>query len=281
MVTSTTPWVLPEREVLAPGTYYDLPNERYHALDAISSSGLNQLKRSPAHYLESVLRPRKQTPALTFGSAFHTLVLEPERFADEYVAEPINPATKLPYDGRTKIGQEAKALLLDEHPGATILSLDDMDALQRMADSIARHPEARDYFTGGIAEASVLWDDPEHSVRCKVRPDYAQGADIRDLKTTTDARIEAFINSVLEYGYHTQAAMYLDGTGGRSFTFVAVEKTAPYAVMVYEMEEHFLDYAHTCYRDLLARYAACRAANDWPGYPVTKAYLMQPPWTMR
>lgn len=277
--TGTIPrLLLPERETLPPGVYDDIENERYHKLDAISASGLNKLRRSPAHYLASILYPKESTPAQVFGSAVHALVLEPDKFAAEYVQEPTDANGKR-YDMRTKAGQEAKAQMLAEHPGASILTLDDWDKAHRMRESVMAHPIACDYFTGGKAEASVLWDDPEHGVRCKVRPDYWQGAHVRDLKTTTDCRYDGFVSSVWEYGYFVQAAMYLDGTKADDFTFVAVEKEEPYAVMVYELEEHFLDLGMTTYRDLLAQYAQCRAANDWPGYPTYKAFLSQPPWT--
>jgi hypothetical protein len=56
---------------------------------------------------------------------------------------------------------------------------------------------------------------------------------IADVKTTEDASIEAFSKTIAQYGYAQQAAYYMDLLGASHFVFIAVEKTAPYAVGVY------------------------------------------------
>jgi hypothetical protein len=77
----------------SPGFYADIPPEEYHRrqLGVVSCSAMTPLDRSPAHYVQWLKDGDQEepTPALTFGSAFHCAALEPERFALEYVAEPV------------------------------------------------------------------------------------------------------------------------------------------------------------------------------------------------
>ena len=56
--------------------------EKYLALNAVNASALKKMARSPLHYWHEYVNPdrppRKVTPALSLGSAFHSLVLENE-----------------------------------------------------------------------------------------------------------------------------------------------------------------------------------------------------------
>ena len=63
----------------------NLPQNEYRTAEGVSRSELHVLARSPMHYKYAQDHPREETPALTFGSALHCYVLEPERFADEYI----------------------------------------------------------------------------------------------------------------------------------------------------------------------------------------------------
>jgi len=62
----------------------EMPAADYHANPALGHSALIKLLRSPVHYVHYRSVPGKDTPAKLFGTAFHTAVLEPERFAHEY-----------------------------------------------------------------------------------------------------------------------------------------------------------------------------------------------------
>ena len=55
-----------------------LPIQVYHSGEAISHSGIVQLLKSPEHYLQYKTGSVEPTPAMEFGSAFHSFILEPE-----------------------------------------------------------------------------------------------------------------------------------------------------------------------------------------------------------
>ena len=70
---------------LTEGWRPDLPIEEYLAIPAMSSSGLQQFRRSPAHYHWSRANPVAETDAMRFGTAVHTAILEPGLFDATYV----------------------------------------------------------------------------------------------------------------------------------------------------------------------------------------------------
>ena len=65
---------------------HDMPAADYHAAKALSKSGLDQFRKSPAHFRawQDGRTKNETSPALEFGSAAHCAVLEPERFVITY-----------------------------------------------------------------------------------------------------------------------------------------------------------------------------------------------------
>ena len=122
-------------------------------------------------------------------------------------------------------------------------------------------------------------------VRCRARFDWLtpEGL-VLDLKTTQNASAAAFAKAVATFRYHVQHAWYLDGyhqaTGDLplGFIFIAVEKTPPYAVALYELDGEAADYGRLLARRDLARYATARDLDVWPGYPDEIQPLSLPRW---
>ena len=131
----------------------------------------------------------------------------------------------------------------------------------------------------------MFWEDEETGLQCKCRPDIWAGKVIVDLKTTEDASPEGFSRSIQTYGYGIQAAHYLAGAGSGSgadaFIFVAVEKKAPYAVAVYELDPLSLEICETKRRALLEYWANCREADMYPAYSDECQLISLPAWAMK
>jgi hypothetical protein len=247
----------------------------------LSASGLKLLAQSPEHYKYAV---REETPAMLKGTATHCAVFEPERFEKEYIVAP-------KVDRRTKAGKETWAEL--EESGKIVLSAEDYADIVGMAASVRRRSISGELVAGGIAEQSVYWEytaviveDINFTFTCKARPDYIKplsgGYVVVDLKTTQDAR--DFERRAYSYGYHIQAAHYLHGLNNteygaaRGFLFVAVEKTPPYGVKVYEASQDFLCRGNDEIFKLYSLYAQCHEYNNWPGYEETIQPLNLPRW---
>jgi exodeoxyribonuclease VIII len=63
--------------------------------------------------------------------------------------------------------------------------------------------------------------------------------------------------------------------------FIAVEKTAPYAVAVYELDATALAAGNELRQRDLRMIADCRATSEWPGYGDDCQTLSLPSWALR
>lgn len=281
---------------IRPGIYRGISNDDYHNVaPGISSSGLSAVARSPAHYWERYLNPHRErpapTPAMEFGTAVHTAVLEPERFALEYMPAPVG-APRRPTAVQMNAAKPSAATLsaIDfwrqfdaEHAGKTIMDPRDFDACKRVRNAVEYHPAADILLASGESELSMFWDDD--GVLCKVRPDFwnTEGW-LVDVKTTEDARSDAFGRSCWNYRYFVQSAYYMDGVAAATgvnpsgFIFLAIEKQPPYAIAVYVASPRMLLAGAKEYRRNLATYRYCRTADDWPAYPQEITPIDLPPW---
>ena len=265
------------RAGLIPG----IPIEDYHRGAGTSKSQLDQLAKSPAHYLASLTTPRKETPAMRIGTLFHGLVLEPER---------VQIAVAPSCDKRTRDGKYLWEIFCAENAGAEIVTAEEGEMLSEMVASIRTHPAARAllHHALGIAEGSAWWFDDQSGELCRCRPDfYREDGIIVDLKTTDDASPEGFARSIAKYNYNVQAAFYSDGveesTGHpvKGFVFVAVEKSPPYAVAVYQLDMQGVELGRDQYRNLLLDLADCKIKNKWPGYSERIETISMPGWAVR
>ena len=111
----------------------DIPNEVYHAdRSCVSTSGLKQILRSPAHYQAYLAGAnRKETPAMFLGTATHSRLLEPALFEQEYVVAPIG-------DKRSK---EWKAFVI-ANAHRKILTPDQFATLEGIACSVSQNQSA-------------------------------------------------------------------------------------------------------------------------------------------
>lgn len=259
-----------------------MTNAEYHATPAISKSDLDLIAKSPMHYKLSKEAQREQTPAMLLGSVTHKLVLEPDKFADEYMVAP-------EVDKRTKDGKAAWAEFVaevtDKH---TVIDKALYEQAQAVAEAVRSHPVAAKLLQGGRAELSYFWDN--NGIECKCRPDYLR-EDIKtviDLKTTQCSAPEEFTKSAFNYRYHVQAAWYLDGLKAcgvnvENFIFIAVETKPPYPVMVYVADELMIKLGQAEAADNLETYRECLESDIWHGYEEQPKVhsLSLPDWVAR
>jgi len=267
-----------------PGIFRDVPRNDYHAWDAAHATGLKRFEKSAAHAREAMLHPPEPTAALDVGDALHAAVLEPVRFATEYAVAP-----KL--DRRRKADREEWEQFEASHPGAVVLKENEGEMIAGMAASVRAHETAaRLIGAPGVVELSAFWFDAETKMPCKLRADrftsFAGWPCIVDLKSTKDASPRGFPREATTYGYHVQAAWYLDGLNAieraeRRFLFIAVEKEPPYAAAVYELDVVSLEAGRTQARRYLLAWSKARKDNLWPGYPAGLTTLTLPPWAFR
>lgn len=255
-------------------TFHGIDASKYHGDPSLSKSGLDQFKRSPAHY--RAWRDGdfdvEQTPAMAFGSAFHCAVLEEALFASRYRV--------FEGDRRTKQGKMDYEAL--EASGATIITKDMMNDIKAMQMAVIAHPSAHPILSNAKTEVSVFdtWDGVSVKARIDILPD--DGDIIGDIKTTQDASPAGFAKSAASLRYHVQAAWYLRFfPNKRRFIFIAVEKTAPYEVGVYELDQMAIDAGNAEIDRQLELFRSCQEFNSWPGYSSQIQTLTLPNWAFK
>ena len=257
----------------------NMPAWEYHRDPSISKSGLDQFRKSPAHFQAWLAEDREQTPAMRIGTLTHLAVLEPDSFDEKTVIAPL-------VDKRTKDGKSIWEQFKAQHDGKDIITLDEHNQIVAMRDSVRKHQAAGKLLAKGGSEISVFAVCPKTKVMCKGRFDWLDGNTVVDLKTTEDASPEGFAKSIANYRYHIQAAHYialagLVGIKDATFKMIAVEKAAPYAVAVYELGAADLILAESDRITLLEMFSSCTQFQSWPAYSQNITTISLPRWATK
>lgn len=203
-----------------------------------------------------------------------------------------------------QILEQIKGSYYAQHSGKVMLPISEYDDVCRMTAAVHSHPSAKVLLNGGLAEYSLIHkigkgtnlvpgaDPLPVDLTVGIRPDYwkrspdDKGNFIVDLKTTEDARPEAFQREIEKYRYDVQAALYTDihtaAVGPvRGFVFVAVEKKAPHAIRVFYAGPTMIRIGRHKYQQNLQTIAQCIETGEWPSYPSTVEAISLPEWAER
>lgn len=192
---------------MKPGLYENLSNEDYHSGEGVSKSQLDLLHKSPAllKWNERAPVDEEAESAVDLGNAFEAALLEPERFAEEYIEAP-------QVDKRTSKGKARYQEFLEEAEGKTVLTYEEARKIRLMVQSTWAHPMAERVLSANkIIQGSYYWIDPVTDLLCKCRPDL-MCADIPlmvDIKLTADER--TMRQSMANFRWHVQDQMYSTG----------------------------------------------------------------------
>jgi hypothetical protein len=200
----------------------------YRALPAIANSDLSRLRdaldgRSP--------RTDSGSGALSFGTAFHTALLEPN----------------------------------DYQPGQPGLN----DTLiWWLVEGVKLNTELNKLLENGVTERSALFTEPETGTLCKLRADLVldqpgQPYTIVDFKTTLARDADHFRLQCSHYDYDRQAAFYTDALRAERFLLVGVQKVEPFGVFPLEVPAAMLAEGRRKYFSLLK---LLRAPATAPAY---------------
>jgi hypothetical protein len=245
-----------------PGIHSGVTNSAYHADPALGSTSLKTLAtKTPAHYQWDKAHP-KFSDAFTLGTAAHSVILE-----DDITGIVVVTAD----NWLTKAAKEHKAAALAE--GKQPLLGKEFDQVMAMREAVMAHKQARELFIGHKAEESVFWKEDALTLKC--RPDAWKPGQLVDLKTTVNADPREFGKTAHTFGYHQSAAHYIDGVKAATgeelpFTFVLVEKTAPYLVSVVELDWEAIELGRALNDRAKRIFRECVTTNNWPGYPTAE-----------
>lgn len=279
-----------------------MSNEEYHARPEFSSSQLKDMLRSGAHfYSNHVLKEveRESKTAMDFGTLAHTLFLEPDQFEAEFAVLP-EDAPKCPTETMLKAKNPSPDTLGKiafwenfeaEHAGKIIVTAEQIQGAQRIVENLKQlsmYAEMQNNF--GMAEASIFFTDPAFDLELRIRPDWHIAPCkafpfglILDLKTTTDARPNAFSKKCGDFGYDLSAAMYREGfqeyyrtEQKPPFIFLVAESSIPFNVKQYQASDLFLSVGETRYNKAKELLAESLLINEWDGYSLELEEIFLP-----
>ena len=248
----------------------------YFSNKALSKSAIDLLLECPALYkawLEGV-DDEQESKALSFGSMFHLLCLQPELFANEFAVTDINLSTKA--------GREWKKGIPDT---VTIVKQEDYEKALLMSEAVRDHPQAKCLFRHYTAEQPIYW--MRDGIECKAEPDIVSTVFgqrfCADLKTTESANPEAIQRTIAKYGYHRQAAWYLDGMKAigqpcEAFIFIFVEKTFPHLVTMCQLDEDALQKGLSECLSAVESLKRCLNSGTFPCYTRDILTISLPKW---
>ncbi len=230
---------------------------------------------SPLHWWFETQQPPVKKKAFDIGTAFHTAVLEPEKFSTEIIICP-------EFNLRTNAGKENAAEFEAAHPGKVIINAKEEEQVMLMKRSVIENEFCTDLLLDGMAEVShytdlkFMFGDTVNSMPVKIKPDWITNGKtiVADLKSCQDASPEGFAKDAAGMRYDMQAAFYLDvlsqftGKQEKDFYFIAVEKAPPYAMAVYKVPQEVIAEGRFKYRKAMKMLQYCLNAERWFSYEI-------------
>jgi len=266
------------------GVVAGVDNESYHAdTTSLSASGAKLLlpPSCPAKFRQRMDGPKEYKQVFDFGSVAHALVL----------GEGCNFVAIDQPDYRSKAAQTERDAIRKD--GKTPILTKELEQASAMAAAVYVHPLAGELL-GAKGQAEVSWyaDDPKTGIRLRARPDWATSDYdpdrlwIVDYKTTVTANPKDFARKASDYGYHLQAAWYINvaellGYVAPAFVFIAQEKEPPYLVSVVEFDAQAIEEGAALSRQAIDVFKHCTDTGEWPGYPTDIHAMSLPPWAFK
>jgi hypothetical protein len=255
-----------EHMILGDAIYFpDMEHNFYHKVPGISSSKIRRFGQSQLHAFEE---ENETTPAMKFGTAAHSLIVEGEEaFVNNVVC-----LTGSPY---TNANKELKKEY--EGRGLTVITAQEKDTLYSMKEALI--PEGIKHLSADEGEYPSMFNSPferaifwwEQDLLLKVKSDVlrypvnmphkSNSIILVDYKTTADCSVKGFTSSIRKYQYDLQAAWYKRGFEKAGFNvadfiFVAQEKKKPFASKIFRMSHTDMDSGWQRMESLLTEYNA-------------------------
>lgn len=244
-----------------------------HKERPLSSSSLGEFAKSPEHYLKYLVQPRTQTPAMLLGSVCHLLVLEPDKFDDNYFVIDIEQRPEQAKGMTSNINKKWKQKLIEENEGKDLLTEDVLAQAKLIVERLKQREKAWQMIKY-CQEREVKRDWKYAGINCTGRIDLESDIYIADLKFVANADPEEWIRKMFYYNYPMQGGMYVDAAAGgkydyknpKDFYFILIETEEPFGVSIVKLNKEIIDYGVRTYRELVRKYKWCLAKNIWPSY---------------
>jgi hypothetical protein len=266
-----------------PGVYLGIAPAEYFRWAAVSSSMLNKARRSAGHARHWMnTEDNDTTESKEFGTLIHGALLEPARFEAGVIPWPKHE--KGQYIGKP-MGVDSKGYqdYAAANPGKFILCDEDRAALEAIRANVAENEDAANLIGGdGENEVSIVWIDEATGLPCKARVDrrLKETGILADIKCVRNADVFAFESAIAEYGYHVQAAHYLEHAADFDYLILCIENCGHYPVRVVRLHPDAVACGRQERRELMAVIEKAVRTGEWPSYPKGIVDVALPAWKM-
>lgn len=190
--------------------------------NALSSSALKTLLKSPKTYRNILKYGSEDSPALRLGKLLHWMVLEPYKIDKIKIVE-ANTKT-------TKVYKEALA----EH--GEVYLRKEISESERLADAILRNEEVLKLLNK--AEFEVPNVAMIEGLPFRAKADILRENTVVDLKSTAD--LSTFRYAAGKFGYDLQAFLYLKIFKKKECKFIVIDKSST-DIGIFETSEEFIE----------------------------------------
>jgi exodeoxyribonuclease VIII len=239
--------------------------------DWISPSDIKGL-RTPKDFIVKRMKEYVHKDYFDVGTAFHTAILEPEKFDKEVIpfADKLFPTQEFNQDGSVSLRGKGNSVVLKEfteaNKGKIVLRESYWNQISSMVKSARDHIGfsrmmeldkgwvEHSFFTRYVWKKNGMFDriepaekdakrDSDLIMLVRTKPDFAhkERAYAMDLKSTIDASPNGFARQLANLEYDIQASMVCDivsanaGELYETFIVLAVEKEEPYYANMYDI----------------------------------------------
>jgi hypothetical protein len=245
-------------------TYADQPG--------LNASKLKAGRTSMKHMHHYGKHGKAPTAAMQKGTNIHAAVLEPERFWAHTIATDLNRRTN-----------DYKQLV-EDNPGATIITESEQAELEQIVDSVFANREARAIIESTAHEVSMFWDDRILGKgKCRMDGYSETSGLVLELKSGSTVEPRSFARQCYNMGYHIQIGWARYGLAQveakvSRILVVAVEQSPPYDCVVYEPDVTFVTEGGREAKEIARRYRAAQACGVYEGVSSEVVPLELPRW---
>lgn len=243
------------------GSAYYLRSANPQNLTApVSKSLLWDFNASPYKWRHSA--DKEATRAMDLGTLIHSAILEPETAIADIAS--ISPYA----DFRTKAAQEWRD---DQREMGRMIATDADIRAAAGCEQVFAEDYAQRFSVPYKSEVAVFAEIGATQIKGMIDlvPD---GLDcLVDLKTTAKVgSSHDIMRTITSYGYHWQAALYLDlwnaatGENRDRFIFCFIETSEPHETAWIELSSDFIELGRIGYMNALAKWQACCATSIFP-----------------
>ena len=232
---------------MTPGIHYGISEKAYHALSwergYLSKSVLwpfaqNQFKWKNAP-------EKKETDAMRWGSLVDCLLLTPTAFERDFAVSTFK-------DFKTKAAQEWR-----DAETRTVIKQEEKDEALKAVEVLRSRKDIAEILEGAKTQVSLVreFGNLKQKARLDILPSGDYSDCIVDLKTT--GNLEKVAYTVRDFGYHMQAAWYLDlwnklsGENRDRFLFIFQESSPPYDCGIWEISKDYIEAGKDAYMQAL------------------------------